>query len=103
MSGTSASPSSASSSSRASSRASASDGQEAFELLKAEAFDAVVTDLKMPVMGGQELLERCRDEGFRSPVIMISALGEINDAVKALKTGRGRLPHQALRSRRAHP
>jgi two-component system response regulator AtoC len=67
--------------------ASASDGREAFELMKTEAFDAVVTDLKMPVMGGQEFLEKVRDEGFRSPVIMISALGEINDAVKALKTG----------------
>jgi two-component system response regulator AtoC len=67
--------------------ASASDGKEALELLRSETFDAVVTDLKMPVMGGQELLERVREEGFRSPVIMISALGEINDAVKALKTG----------------
>ncbi|MGA2547825.1 MAG: sigma-54 dependent transcriptional regulator [Rectinemataceae bacterium] len=67
--------------------AAASNGAEAVELLKAETFDAIVTDLRMPVMGGQELLERIRDEGLRSPVIMISALGEINDAVKALKTG----------------
>jgi two-component system response regulator AtoC len=65
----------------------ASNGAEAADLLKAEAFDAVVTDLRMPVMGGQELLERIRDEGQRSPVIMISALGEIDDAVKALKSG----------------
>jgi two-component system, NtrC family, response regulator AtoC len=65
----------------------ASDGKEASELLRSETFDAIVTDLKMPAMGGQELLEHIRDEGFRSPVIMISALGEINDAVKALKTG----------------
>ena len=67
--------------------ATASDGAEAVELLKAESFDVIVTDLRMPVMGGQELLERIRDEGQRSPVIMISALGEIHDAVKALKTG----------------
>lgn len=67
--------------------ASASDGAEAALLLRSEAFDAIVADLKMPVMGGQELLERIREEGYRSPVIMISALGEINDAVKALKTG----------------
>jgi two-component system response regulator AtoC len=66
---------------------SASEGRAALELLKAEAFDAVVTDLKMPGMSGQELLERLRDEGLRCPVIMISALGEIGDAVKALKTG----------------
>ena len=65
----------------------AADGREALELLRSEAFDVVVTDLKMPVMGGQELLERIREEGLRGPVIMISALGEIGDAVKALKTG----------------
>jgi two-component system response regulator AtoC len=67
--------------------ASASDGREAIGLVRNETFDAVVADLKMPVMGGQELLERIRDEGYRSPVIIISALGEIDDAVKALKTG----------------
>jgi two-component system response regulator AtoC len=65
----------------------ASDGREAVELLKSQTFDAIVTDLKMPGMGGQELLERIRDEGLGCPVIMISALGEIGDAVKALKTG----------------
>ncbi len=67
--------------------ASAADGREAVGLVRSETFDAIVADLKMPVMGGQELLERIRDEGYRSPVIIISALGEINDAVKALKTG----------------
>jgi two-component system response regulator AtoC len=65
----------------------AADGGAALELLRAETFDAIVADLRMPVMGGQELLERVRAEGLRSPVIMISALGEIGDAVKALKTG----------------
>jgi two-component system response regulator AtoC len=67
--------------------ASASDGAEAAELLRSETFDAVVTDLRMPRMGGQELLELMRDEGIRTPAIMISALGEIHDAVQALKTG----------------
>jgi two-component system, NtrC family, response regulator AtoC len=65
----------------------ASDGAEAAELLRSESFDAVVTDLRMPRMGGQELLEIMRDEGIRCPAIMISALGEIHDAVQALKTG----------------
>jgi two-component system, NtrC family, response regulator AtoC len=65
----------------------AADGSEALALLKSEAFDAVVTDLRMPVMGGQELLEAMRSEGLRCPVVMISAIGEINDAVSALKSG----------------
>jgi two-component system response regulator AtoC len=65
----------------------AADGREAVERLAAQAFDAVILDLKMPGMGGQELLEWMRSEGLRTPVIMISALGDINDAVKALKSG----------------
>jgi two-component system, NtrC family, response regulator AtoC len=65
----------------------ASDGLEATALLKDEGFDAVVLDLKMPGMGGQELLEWIRSEGIRAPVIMISALGDIRDAVTALKSG----------------
>jgi len=67
--------------------AAAADGREALSLLGEEAFDAVVTDLRMPGMGGQELLERIIEAGLRCPVIMISALGEIKDAVKAIKSG----------------
>jgi two-component system response regulator AtoC len=63
------------------------DGREGAALLSEESFDAVILDLKMPVMDGQALLEWMRAEGLRTPVIMISALGDINDAVKALKTG----------------
>ncbi len=67
--------------------ATAVDGNGGASRLSEEAFDAVVLDLKMPGMDGQRLLEWIRGEGMRVPVIMISALGEINDAVKALKSG----------------
>lgn len=65
----------------------ASDGLEGKEVLAAQTFDAVILDLRMPGMGGQALLEWIVAEGIRSPVIMISALGEISDAVRALKSG----------------
>jgi two-component system, NtrC family, response regulator AtoC len=65
----------------------AADGTEAATRLSEIAFDAVVLDLKMPGMDGQKLLEWIRSAGLRTPVIMISALGDINDAVKALKSG----------------
>ena len=65
----------------------ATDGHEGAAALAEEAFDAVILDLKMPGMDGQQLLEWIRSEGLRLPVIMISALGEIKDAVKALKSG----------------
>jgi two-component system response regulator AtoC len=65
----------------------AAEGREATAHLAQSAFDAVVLDLKMPGMDGQQLLEWIRSVGLRTPVIMISALGDINDAVKALKSG----------------
>jgi two-component system response regulator AtoC len=65
----------------------ACDGRQAAALLAEQAFDAVVLDLKMPSMDGQQVLDWMRAEGIRTPVIMISALGEIADAVKALKSG----------------
>ena len=65
----------------------AAGGREAQGLLLAEAFDAVVLDLRMPGMDGLELLDWIVAEGIRAPVLMISAHGEIDDAVRALKSG----------------
>ena len=65
----------------------AGDGEEALERLSEKAFDALVVDLRMPRMDGQALLSRMRAEGLRTPVLMISAHGEIDDAVRALKSG----------------
>lgn len=65
----------------------AADGLEGQRELLARSFDAVVLDLRMPRMGGQALLEWIVAEGIRSPVVMISALGEISDAVRAIKSG----------------
>ena len=65
----------------------ASDGRQGRDCLGERAYDAAIIDLKMPAMDGQELLEWIRSEGLRMPVIMISALGDVRDAVKALKSG----------------
>ncbi len=65
----------------------AGDGSEAFALLENNRFDAVILDLKLPGMSGQEILEWMNSRGILTPVIMISAHGEIPDAVNALKAG----------------
>ncbi len=65
----------------------AADGESAVSLLSDECFDAVVLDLRLPGMSGQDVLEWIQSRGIRSPVIMISAHGEIDDAVTALKSG----------------
>jgi len=65
----------------------AKNGEIGREKLLEQVFDAVIVDLKMPGMSGQELLTWMREEGIPAPVLMISAHGEIEDAVKALKSG----------------
>jgi two-component system response regulator AtoC len=65
----------------------ADTGEAALECLEKEAFDAVILDLKLPGKSGQEVLEWIQRQGIPSPVIMISAHGQIADAVGALKAG----------------
>ena len=66
---------------------SAENGLSAQRMLGENPYDAVLVDLKMPGMDGLELIRWIRSEGFRMPIIMASAHGEIEDAVRALKEG----------------
>jgi two-component system, NtrC family, response regulator AtoC len=66
---------------------SAANGREALEILKAEQIDLVVSDLHMPGMSGLELLKNIRLENEAIPFIMVTAQGEINTAVEAMKLG----------------
>jgi two-component system response regulator AtoC len=65
----------------------AENGVAAMDWLSRESFDAVILDLKLPDKSGQEVLEWMQGRGVSPPVIMISAHGEIADAVRCLKTG----------------
>ena len=69
--------------------ATAADGLEAYELLCANRFDAVLLDVMMPRMGGVELLERMRAENRldETPVIMISAETELDTLVRCIELG----------------
>jgi signal transduction histidine kinase len=65
------------------------NGQEALEKLRAEAFDLVLLDIMMPKMDGYELLQRLKaDDALRHiPVIMISALSEMDSVVRCIEMG----------------
>ena len=65
----------------------AAEGSEALAALEREVFDACVIDLRMPGMDGLELLSRIRESGPGIPVIMMSAHGEVGEAVEAMKRG----------------
>lgn len=65
----------------------AENGLSAQRMVRETLYDAILVDLKMPGMDGLSFIKWLRLEGFRMPVIMISAHGEISDAVTALKEG----------------
>jgi Nif-specific regulatory protein len=49
--------------------------------------DAVITDLMMPEMSGLEFLKALRERGLDQPVLMITAHGNVDSAVEAMKNG----------------
>jgi two-component system response regulator AtoC len=65
----------------------AGDGREALALLRQGGINLVVSDLHMPGMGGLKLLEAMRADGLETPVIIVTAQGEIATAVAAMKLG----------------
>ena len=66
---------------------SAGDGQEAVEELRQEPFDLMLLDLRMPGMDGLGVVEALRCWGESIPILMISAAGTIDSAVRALHLG----------------
>jgi DNA-binding NtrC family response regulator len=65
----------------------ASSGLEALEKLQKFPFEILFIDIKMPVMNGIELLEKVKEEYPDTIVIIITAYGSIETAIKAMKLG----------------
>jgi two-component system, OmpR family, response regulator MprA len=67
--------------------ANASDGYEALERIGATAYEAIILDIAMPRMDGLEVCKRLRAGGDRTPVLMLTARGEVDDRVAGLDVG----------------
>lgn len=65
----------------------ARNGQEGIQNIKESHFDLVLTDLKLPKKDGLEILKTSKGETPLTPVIVMTAFGTIETAVKALKEG----------------
>ena len=65
----------------------AENTSDAFRILCERDFDLVLTDLRMPGDDGLALLRRIRKSGRDVPVVMITAYGSVDTAVRALKEG----------------
>lgn len=62
-------------------------GEMALDILQHSSFDLVICDVKMPGMDGFELLNRIRADYPDLTVVMLTAFGNIESAVKAIKSG----------------
>ena len=65
----------------------AENGRKALERIRKESFDLVLTDLKMPEMGGVELLKELQKTASQMRVIVMTAANDLETAVKMKNLG----------------
>lgn len=63
------------------------DGCNALDYLRSLDYDVVVLDIMMPGMNGLDVLAQARREGLSAPVLLLTALGEVEDRVNGLNAG----------------
>jgi len=65
----------------------AKDGEEGLEMVLKTPYDVALCDIKMPKLDGLEMLLKAKEEGVLTQFVMISAFGNVENAVEATKRG----------------
>ncbi|HEU5397583.1 MAG TPA: sigma-54 dependent transcriptional regulator [Verrucomicrobiae bacterium] len=65
----------------------ADSGEQALERLRAEKFDMLISDVRMPGLSGMETLRLARKEHATLPVLLVTAFTDVRDAVAAMRDG----------------
>jgi two-component system, OmpR family, response regulator len=65
----------------------AGDGEMGLELAQAALHDVLIVDRMLPKLDGLTVIKTLRTEGVRTPVLVLSALGDVDDRVKGLRAG----------------
>jgi len=63
------------------------DGEEGYDLASTESYDVIVLDLMLPKMDGVTICKKLREEKNHTPVLMLTAKGELADKVEGLNSG----------------
>ena len=63
------------------------NGEDGLHMALTEPYDAAVIDIMLPKMDGLSLVENIRREKLKTPIIILSAKGEVDDRVKGLQAG----------------
>jgi two-component system OmpR family response regulator len=65
----------------------AANGQDGLHMALTEPYAAAIIDIMLPKMNGLKLIENMRREKLKTPVIILSAKGEVDDRVRGLQIG----------------
>ncbi len=63
------------------------NGADALEYALAEHYDGIIMDIMMPELDGLQVLKKLRDNGCKTPVMLLTAKGELEDKVEGLDMG----------------
>jgi two-component system, OmpR family, response regulator len=63
------------------------DGEEGYDLASSESYGVIVLDLMLPKMDGISICKKLRAEGNHTPILVLTAKGEISDKVEGLNSG----------------
>jgi two-component system OmpR family response regulator/two-component system copper resistance phosphate regulon response regulator CusR len=62
-------------------------GRKGLDLILSQRFDAIILDLLLPDLDGIEILNSLRAEGVQTPVLVLTALGSVENRVRGLRCG----------------
>src|SRR6185503_10262286 len=65
----------------------AADGEEGLELALAREYDVLIVDRMLPKRDGLSLIGELRKKDINAPILILSALGQVDDRVKGLRAG----------------
>lgn len=65
----------------------ASDGDSAFRLASSQPFELILLDIMLPGMDGLEVCRQLREQGLRTPILMLTARDLLDDKVRGLDSG----------------
>ena len=65
----------------------AADGETGLALAESNAYDVMIVDRMLPKLDGLAVIETLREKDDRTPALILSALGEVDDRVKGLRAG----------------
>jgi DNA-binding response OmpR family regulator len=63
------------------------DGQQGYDLASTEDYDVIVLDILLPVMDGVKVCTQLRAHNIHTPILMLTAKGQLNDKVSGLDAG----------------